>query len=100
MAGLPLLGLLVSLGLSVAPPATPTEGALYADAPDGMYLLSDRWTGRADPRDRGQKAGWFRQDRHGGFTPVTDPTAFKAERPGARGLRAWAGPDRFQRRPP
>src|SRR3954468_1879885 len=88
MAGLPLLGLLVSLGLSVAPPATPTEGALYADAPDGMYLLSDRWTGRADPRDRGQKAGWFREDRHGGFTPVTVPNAFNAGRRDARGFRA------------
>src|SRR3954453_4765007 len=88
MAGLPLLGLLVSLGLSVAPPATPTEGALYADAPDGMYLLSDRWTGRADPRDRGQKAGWFREDRHAGFTPVTVPNAFNAGRRDARGFRA------------
>src|SRR6478752_2043422 len=88
MAVSPLLGLLVSLGLSVAPPATPVEGALYADAPDGMYLLNDRWTGRADPRDRGQRAGWFREGYRRGFTPVAVPNSFNAKRLDAAGFRA------------
>jgi glycosyl hydrolase family 2 len=86
--GLPLLEVLLSLGLAVAPPPAPMAGALYADAPSGMYLLADRWTGRPDPRLRGERLGWFRERRDRGFSAVTVPSSFNAGRLDANGFRA------------
>ena len=69
-------------------PPTPVEGALYEDAPSGMYLLKDGWTTRADPRDAGLKARWQRPGADAGFRSVSVPHAFNA---GDLSRRSFAG---------
>jgi beta-glucuronidase len=64
---------------SAAPGApVPPQRALYTDAPSGLFLLSQGWTTRADPRDVGIRDGWQREDALEGFEPVTVPNAFNA----------------------
>jgi Glycosyl hydrolases family 2, TIM barrel domain/Glycosyl hydrolases family 2, sugar binding domain/Glycosyl hydrolases family 2 len=65
------------LAFASAPP-TPAERALYADAPNGMFLLDDGWTTRADPADTGVSDGWWQPGVTDGFTPTSIPNAFNA----------------------
>jgi beta-glucuronidase len=88
MAAFPLVALLLSLGAGLTQPATSADGALYADAPDGMYLLDSGWTGRADARDVGQRHGWWREGKDQGFAPVSIPNAFNANRRDSAGFHA------------
>jgi beta-galactosidase/beta-glucuronidase len=56
----------------------PSERTLYADAPNGMFLLDQGWTTRADPDDVGEQQGWMAPTATSGFTPTTIPNAFNA----------------------
>jgi len=69
-----------------APPA-PVEGALYEDAPSGMYLLKDGWTTRADPNDVGLRRAWHRPGRDAGFRATRVPHAFNARDLSRRSFR-------------
>jgi beta-glucuronidase len=55
---------------------TPTEHALYQDGQKGRYMLDGTWYFRADPQNRGQRAGIQRQTSLTGWTPVTVPNAW------------------------
>lgn len=56
----------------------PSERALYTDAPNGMFLLDQGWTTRADPGDVGEQQGWMQPGATNGFTPTSVPNAFNA----------------------
>jgi beta-glucuronidase len=56
----------------------PAERALYADAPNGMFLLDQGWTTRADPAGVGIDQGWQQPGQAAGFEPVDVPNAFNA----------------------
>jgi beta-glucuronidase len=83
--------LLLLLLLAAAPPgfaAVPAERALYADGPDGRYLLDSGWSTRADPRDAGLRERWQRPARGAGFRPVQLPHSFNARDRSSRGFRS------------
>src|SRR4051812_41909900 len=81
---------LLALGAEPASAAAPvpSERSLYTDAPNGMFLLDQGWTTRADPDDSGVRSGWQRPDMATGFTPVEVPNAFNA---GDLSRRSFAG---------
>jgi hypothetical protein len=62
---------------AAAAPA-PAERALYADAPNGMFLIDGAWTTRADPDDVGVRDGWWHAGAGDGFQPTSMPNAFNA----------------------
>ena len=64
-----------------------TEGALYHDAPSGMYLLESGWSTRADPRGIGLRRRWQATTATAGFRPVSIPNAFNARDLSARSFR-------------
>jgi beta-glucuronidase len=71
-----LLALFAPQAVAAAP--VPEERALYTDAPNGMFLLDEGWTTRADPGDDGIRDGGFRPGATGGFAGTTIPNAFNA----------------------
>ena len=66
----------IAPALAAAP--VPAERTLYTDAPNGMFLLDQGWTTRADPEDVGQQQGWMQPTATSGFTPTAIPNAFNA----------------------
>jgi beta-glucuronidase len=66
------------VAIAVAAAPVPSERTLYADAPNGMFLLDQGWTSRADPSDAGLRDGWQRPGQTDGFAPVAIPNAFNA----------------------
>ena len=82
------------LAVALAPPAgaqepvAPAAHALYADGPDGRYLLDAGWTTRADPLDAGLVEGWQQPGAEEGFAPVVVPDAFNAASLTRAGFRA------------
>src|SRR5438270_295845 len=88
MGAFPFVGLMLSLSIGLAPAPVPSAGALYSDGPDGMYLLSKGWTGRADPHGIGLRHGWFKTGADRGFKPVAVPSAFNAARRDRAGFNA------------
>ena len=83
-----VLALLAILALAApASAAAPRERALYADGPDGLYLLDRGWTTRADPRDLGRRRDWERPGFRRGFERVAVPHAFTAGDDSVRGFR-------------
>lgn len=74
-----LLGLVSALVLAPAAHADkPTAGALYQDGPSDRYLLGGDWYRRADPRDRGRRLGWQRQESLAAWRQTTVPNAANA----------------------
>jgi beta-glucuronidase len=71
---------------SAEPVQAPPQKALYADGPDGRYLMNGQWLIRKDPTDAGIGARWFRGGRTAGWQPVTVPNAWNANN-SARDLR-------------
>src|SRR3954462_2445628 len=63
---------------AVAAAPVPSERSLYTDAPNGMFLLDQGWTTRADPDDVGEQQGWMQRTATSGFTPTSIPNAFNA----------------------
>ena len=62
------LGLALILLALVVPAAaqaadTPTARTLYADGPEGRYLMEGDWLFRLDPGDRGLRRRYYRQRR-------------------------------------
>jgi beta-glucuronidase len=75
-----LLGVVLAVHMSAAAAAAPVppERTLYSDAPNGMFLLDQGWTTRADPRDAGVRGGWWRPGAATSFRPTSMPNAFNA----------------------
>jgi beta-glucuronidase len=85
LAGLAALVLLAgyACGSSAAAPV-PAERSLYADAPNGMFLLDRGWTTRPDPHDDGLRERWFAHGPGPHSVPVSIPNAFNARDLSAR----------------
>lgn len=79
-AGILAAAALLALSAATAPGDPPVlpERALYTDAPNGMFLIEDGWSTRADPSDAGLRSGWQREGAVDGFAPVSVPNAFNA----------------------
>jgi hypothetical protein len=75
-----VLAVLLAVPASAAHAAAPVppERSLYADAPNGMFLLDGAWTKRADPSDIGMRRGWFRPGADMGYRRTSIPNAFNA----------------------
>ena len=84
--------------LAVSP--VPAERSLYADAPNGMFLLEREWTSRSDPRNAGLRQGWERPGHTAGFRPTTVPNAFNARDLSRRGFRGGVHWYRLRFAPP
>ena len=75
----PALGLIL---LALVVPATaraadaPTAKTLYADGPEGRYLMEGDWRFRHDPGDRGVRRRYFRQRGTAGWSTVEVPHAW------------------------
>ncbi|HEX4734179.1 MAG TPA: glycoside hydrolase family 2 TIM barrel-domain containing protein [Thermoleophilaceae bacterium] len=65
-------------GSATGAASVPAEHTLYADAPNGMFLLDRGWTTRADPHDAGLRRGWWHSGATAGFRPTSVPNAFNA----------------------
>ena len=71
------LGMAV-VGVAPSYADTPRAGALYQDGPSDRYLVSGTWYRRADPHDRGRRAGWQRRESPAGWSATTVPDAANA----------------------
>ena len=57
---------------------SPSNRTLYEDGPSGRFLLNGGWHTRADPGDRGLKAGLFKSTSLTGWLPTRIPNAANA----------------------
>ena len=88
---LPPVLIVLACSLVPAPVAhadRPSGGPLYQDGPSDRYLLGGDWYRRADPRDRGRRLGWQRQDSLAAWQQTTVPNAANA---GSYSARSYLG---------
>ena len=72
--GLVLLALVAPAAAQAAD--VPTARTLYADGPEGRYLMEGNWLFRLDAADRGVRRRYYRQRSTTGWTPVQVPNAW------------------------
>ena len=68
--------LLLALVPAAASADTPTNRTLYADGPQGRFLMGGEWLFRLDKDDAGLKARFQRQTSRADWTPVSVPNAW------------------------
>src|SRR4051794_18802060 len=90
-----LLLLLVLVSLVAAAPAQaatpPSSRTLYADGPQGRYLLDGNWLFRLDPTGAGLKAHWERRRSSAGWTAVTVPNVWNLGDPSPASMVGGVG---------
>jgi beta-glucuronidase len=76
------LALAATLALVAAAPAVaraadvPSDRTLYADGPEGRYLMEGEWLFRLDREDRGVRDRLFRRRARAGWTQIRAPHAW------------------------
>jgi beta-glucuronidase len=70
---------------------TPSARTLYADGPQGRYLLDGPWLFRQDAFGVGLHDHWERQSTRAGWTPTTVPNAWNAADDSQASMRGSVG---------
>src|SRR5262249_19033114 len=69
----------------------PEARTLYADGPDGRYLLGGEWGFKLDPSNHGLRDHWFNDTSSDGWTAVTVPNAWNAGDDSTRSMPGGVG---------
>jgi beta-glucuronidase len=69
----------------------PSPKTLYADGPEGRYLLDGPWRFRLDPSGVGVKHHWERSSSAAGWKPVTVPNVWNNGDPSAASMLGGVG---------
>ena len=89
---LPLLALAVLIPAAAAQAAdTPSDRTLYADGPDGRYLIDGEWLFRHDRGNDGLRGRYFRQRARAGWTAVEVPHAWNVRDESIASMRGSIG---------
>ncbi len=87
-----LLALAALVAAAPARAATkPSSKTLYADGPEGRYLLDGTWLFRLDPTGAGLRAHWERSRSSAGWKPVTVPNVWNNGDPSAASMLGGVG---------
>jgi glycosyl hydrolase family 2 len=73
---LPAIALLALLPAQARAADKPSSKTLYADGPEGRYLLDGQWLFRLDNSDQGVKQRFMRQTSAAGWKPVKVPNVW------------------------
>jgi beta-glucuronidase len=73
---LPLLAIAVLVPAPAQAADKPSDRTLYADGPDGRFLMDGQWLFRHDPGNAGLRGRYFRQRARAGWTAVRVPHAW------------------------
>src|SRR4051812_8962327 len=88
------LALVLLALLVLATPAnadTPTQKTLYADGPQGRYLLDGPWLLKLDASDQGLRHHWERSRSSGGWKRVTVPNVWNLGDPSVASMEGGVG---------
>ncbi len=89
---LPAIALLALVGPTTARAADkPSNKTLYADGPEGRYLMDGNWLFRLDNEDAGVKAHWMRQSSSGGWKTVQVPNVWNLGDPSNASMAGGIG---------
>jgi Glycosyl hydrolases family 2, TIM barrel domain/Glycosyl hydrolases family 2, sugar binding domain/Glycosyl hydrolases family 2 len=93
----PLRFLLPAIALLALVPATasaadkPSSKTLYADGPEGRYLMDGDWLFRLDNEDQGVRAHWMRQSSSEGWKTVQVPNVWNLGDPSNASMAGGIG---------
>jgi beta-glucuronidase len=87
-----LVGLAALVGAAPAHAASPpSHKTLYADGPQGRYLLDGTWLFRLDPTNTGRSHHWERGRSTAGWKPVTVPNVWNLGDPSNASMAGGVG---------
>jgi beta-glucuronidase len=87
----PLLALLAALPATAHAVDVPSNKTLYADGPEGRYLIDGTWLFRLDNEDQGVKQRFMRQTSTDGWKDVTVPNVWNLGDPSNASMAGGIG---------
>jgi beta-glucuronidase len=88
---LPAIGLLAVLPAQAHAAAKPSSKTLYADGPEGRYLMDGKWLFRLDDSDQGVKQRFMRQASSAGWQAVKAPSVWNLGDPSNESMKGGIG---------
>jgi beta-glucuronidase len=88
---LPALALLALVPAQARAADTPSSKTLYADGPEGRYLMDGQWLFRLDNEDQGVKQRFMRHTSAAGWKPVKVPNVWNLGDPSYASMQGGIG---------
>jgi beta-glucuronidase len=88
---LPALALLALVPAQARAAGKPSSKTLYADGPEGRYLMDGQWLFRLDNEDQGVKQRFMRQTSAAGWNPVEVPNVWNLGDPSNASMQGGIG---------
>src|SRR3954469_13781171 len=88
---LPAIVLLALVPATASAAATPSAKTLYADGPEGRFLMDGNWLFRLDNEDQGVKQHYMRQPSSEGWKTVKVPNVWNLGDPSNQSMAGGIG---------